>query len=209
MNPYQDTTGKLNSALRSGKNQAIQKQAGMDTKKWTEQITEITSLFKTEFGHLTAAELNWKSDGKTWSIAQNMDHLIVINGTYYSVIDSVRKGNYKLPWFGKVGFLVNFFGKFLLKFVQPDRKRKIKTFTIWEPKKSNIDGAIVSEFEKQQSRLKEFIQRCEDLLDARIVIFSPANRNIVYTLETAFDIIVTHERRHLEQAREVYKLQFG
>ena len=31
-----------------------------------------------------------------------------------------------------------------------------------------------------------------------------ANKNIVYKLETAFDIIVTHEERHFEQAKEVW-----
>jgi hypothetical protein len=31
---------------------------------------------------------------------------------------------------------------------------------------------------------------------------SPANRNMVYTLERAFDIIVVHERRHFQQAME-------
>jgi hypothetical protein len=37
------------------------------------------------------------------------------------------------------------------------------------------------------------------------IISSPANKNIEYKLETAFDIIVAHEKRHLEQAREVLK----
>ncbi len=32
---------------------------------------------------------------------------------------------------------------------------------------------------------------------------------IVYKLQTAFDIIVAHEKRHLEQAREVMKNQFS
>ncbi len=32
---------------------------------------------------------------------------------------------------------------------------------------------------------------------------SPANPNIVYTLEKAFEIIVMHEIRHLEQAKRV------
>jgi hypothetical protein len=36
---------------------------------------------------------------------------------------------------------------------------------------------------------------------------APAARVIVYRLETAFDIIVAHERRHFEQAKEVYLLQ--
>ncbi len=35
---------------------------------------------------------------------------------------------------------------------------------------------------------------------------SPANKNIIYTLETAFDIIVTHEQRHLAQAKEVLEM---
>jgi hypothetical protein len=42
-------------------------------------------------------------------------------------------------------------------------------------------------------------------LNGKTVIASPASKMIVYTLDTAFDIIVTHERRHLEQAREVLR----
>jgi hypothetical protein len=40
-------------------------------------------------------------------------------------------------------------------------------------------------------------------LEKGTVISSPANKYIVYKLETAFDIIVAHEERHLEQAKEV------
>lgn len=47
------------------------------------------------------------------------------------------------------------------------------------------------------------IKNSEDLLVNGIVISSPANKNIVYKLETAFNIIVTHEQRHFEQAKEV------
>ncbi len=61
-------------------------------------------------------------------------------------------------------------------------------------------------FTAQQSLLKENIQSCSDLLDQGVVISSPANRIIVYKLDRAFDIIATHERRHLEQARELKQL---
>jgi hypothetical protein len=61
-------------------------------------------------------------------------------------------------------------------------------------------------FEKHQSELKKLIEDSSDLLDKSTIISSPANRNIVYKLETAFDIIVTHERRHFEQAKEIEKL---
>jgi hypothetical protein len=48
------------------------------------------------------------------------------------------------------------------------------------------------------------IQSSSKLLEYKTVISSPANRNIVYKLETAFDIIVAHEFRHFEQAKEVW-----
>ncbi|HTB31527.1 MAG TPA: DinB family protein [Bacteroidia bacterium] len=175
----------------------------MNTEKWTNKTDEVTNRFRKMFGELTTEQLNWKPNTQTWSIAQNMDHLIVINETYYPVIKSVREGTYKVPFIGKIGFMVNSIGKMILNAVEPTRKKKIKTFPIWEPSKSAIDGDILKRFEKHQSELKEMIKSSHDLLDKGTVISSPANKNIVYKLETAFDIITTHEQRHLEQAKEV------
>jgi hypothetical protein len=167
------------------------------------QIDETTQNFKASFGSLTSVQMNWKPNPETWSIAQNIDHLIVINETYYPVIQAVRQGTYTLPFIGKIGFMVSFIGNMILKSVQPDRKRKIKTFPIWEPSTSEIPEGILGRFENHQSELKKLMEISKDLIERRTVISSPANRNIVYKLETAFDIIIIHERRHLEQAKEV------
>ena len=115
----------------------------------------------------------------------------------------MREGKYKTPFTAKLGFMVNFLGKMILDAVHPDRKKKMKTFPIWEPAKSEIGGDILTRFEKHQNELKDLIIGCKDLLEKGVVISSPANKNIVYKLETAFDIITTHEQRHLEQAREL------
>jgi hypothetical protein len=45
-----------------------------------------------------------------------------------------------------------------------------------------------------------------EFVERDVVISSPANRNIVYKLKTAFDIIMSHEQRHFEQAKEVLNL---
>ena len=175
----------------------------MDTSRFTNKIDETTIGFKQSFGNLSAQQLNFKPHAETWSTAQNIDHLIVINQTYYPVIKSLREGNYKTPFIAKLGFMVNFLGKMILGSVQPDRKRKMKTFPIWEPATSEISADILIRFEKHQTELKNMITGCRDLLEKGTIISSPANKNIVYKLETAFDIVVTHEQRHLEQAREV------
>jgi hypothetical protein len=174
------------------------------TNHWTDQIDDVTASFNNAFGQLTQEQLNQKPDPTAWSIAQNIDHLIVINSTYYPIIKQVKENRYQLPWLGKIGFLVSFLGKAILRSVQPDRKTRTKTFPIWEPAKSDIGSDILVRFAEHQERLKQMIISCADLLQTGTIISSPANKNIVYKLETAFDIIVAHERRHFEQAKEVY-----
>ena len=173
---------------------------------WTTTLNNITKLTLTEFGSLTSEQLNWKPNSNTWSIAQNLDHLIVVNETYYPVLASLKAGTYKTPFIAKIGFMVSFLGKTVLKAVQPDRKNKIKTFPIWEPTTSNVISDILNRFQIHQNDLIQKIEDAKGLAENGVVISSPANRNIVYKLKTAFDIIVSHEQRHFEQAKETLQL---
>lgn len=173
---------------------------------WTNQINETTEGFVKNFDSLTPEQLNWKPNANTWSIAQNIDHLIVINETYFPILADLKAGTYKRPFMAKLGFMVSFFGKTVLNAVQADRKKKIKTFPIWEPTTSHISSDIIDRFVKHQTALQQQIKASDYLVKKGTVIASPANKNIVYTLETAFDIIVTHEQRHLAQAKEVLEM---
>lgn len=175
-------------------------------KNWTATLDNITKQSQTEFGGLTTEQLNWKPNSGTWSIAQNIDHLIVVNETYYPVLTSLKDETYKTPFIAKIGFIVSFLGKTVLKAVQPDRRKKMKTFPIWEPSESKVGDDILKRFEVHQNELKQKIENAKELVERGIVISSPANRNIVYKLETAFDIIVSHEQRHFEQAKEILSL---
>lgn len=174
---------------------------------WKKEIQETTQAFKEAFGGLSPAELNWQPNPGVWSVAQNMDHLITINHTYFPMVEDVRKGTFPLPFHGKFPFMVNLLGNFILKSVEPERKRKMKTFPIWEPAQSQIEGDILSRFEKHQKELAGWMESCGDLIDKRQVIHSPASKVIVYSLERAFDIITTHEKRHLNQAKETFAMK--
>lgn len=179
----------------------------MKSDRWSIELDVITHSFKSEFSALNADQLNWKPNAQQWSIAQCIHHLIVVNESYYPVLDQIRSKTYYTPRYGKIGFLTKFFGKTVLAAVQPDRRKKMKTFPIWEPAISLVRSDILDQFEKHQQELKQLIASSVDLLEEGSVISSPANRMIVYKLETAFDIIVAHEKRHLEQAREVNQLR--
>lgn len=175
----------------------------MDTARWTGKLDALTAAFTSEFGHLDTIHLVQSPAAGKWSIAQNIDHLIVINSSYFPTFDQLLSGTYQGSWLGKIPFMVRWLGNFIYKSVLPERSNKIKTLPMWEPGNEVPGGGILERFQKHQEELKYYISKCAPLLDSGVVISSPANRNIVYTLEQAFDILVTHEERHLEQAREV------
>jgi len=167
------------------------------------QIDQITKKFVNSFAPLNGEQLNWKPGSGTWSIAQNIEHLIIVNESYYPVIESIRHIDYTPPFISKLNFIVSLFGKIILKSVSPERHRKTKTFPIWEPAVSEISPDILKRFENHQEALKKIVTNSIDLISNGIIISSPANKNVVYKLETAFEIIVNHEQRHYNQAKEV------
>jgi hypothetical protein len=117
---------------------------------WISQIDQTTQEFVKHFGTLTDEQLNYKPNPNSWSIAQNIDHLITINESYFPSLMSLRNGDYRLPFMAKIGFMVSLFGKMILKSVNPDRQKKITTFPIWEPQSSNISPDILEQFVQQQ-----------------------------------------------------------
>ena len=70
----------------------------------------------------------------------------------------------------------------------------------------NLPGNIMESFKEAQAQLLDFIESCRHLLEKNTIISSPANKNIVYSLENAFEIIISHEKRHFNQAKEVLAL---
>jgi hypothetical protein len=179
----------------------------MDTSEWMQELDTVTQSIKNDFGGISQERLNWKPDASVWSVGQIIDHLIVINNTYFPIFNQLEANQYNFVWFGKITFLPRFFGNLILKSVSPDGGKKMKTLSIWEPSKSQIDIEVIQKFIECQQELKNHIRKSSVLLDQGVVISSPANRIIVYKLETAFEIIVNHEQRHLQQAKELMQLR--
>jgi len=173
--------------------------------RWTLHIEKVTTDFLREFGSLTPFELNWKPKPNAWSIAQNIDHLIMINDSYFRTVHALRDGEYKPHFLAKFGFIVERVGQYILDEVQPYPVKKVKTFPIWQPSDA-ADSAIFQKFEHHQDLLIQLIRDSYELLDREAVISSPANRLIVYKLSTAFDIIIAHEKRHFAQCQDVFNL---
>lgn len=173
---------------------------------WPEEIDQNTHLVKELFLDLNEDQLNAKPNQNTWSIAQNLEHLVVINESYYPILKELHHKTYKAPLHAKLPLLVSFFGKFVFNSVAPDRRKKMKTFPIWEPSHSAVVAGIVDRFIQHQEELKKVMIEAHAFTANNVVIHSPASKVIFYELATAFDIIVAHEKRHINQAKELLEL---
>lgn len=168
---------------------------------WQMEIATISWEFDNLLEDLSPSEINLKPRPNSWSIGENLSHLIRVNESYYPIFDQLLAGNYEPPLLGKVGFLANFFGNLLYRAMSS--KGKTKTFAIWEPVQSEIGVDIGKEFNRHQMDLSAYIQKLDPFIETGTIIHSPVNRLLVYPLDKAIDVIIAHEKRHLEQSKGI------
>lgn len=158
--------------------------------------------FQSTFGNLAPDLLNLKPNADSWSIAQIMEHLIITNESYYPLFGRIKASKNEVPWIGKLPFIPGVIGKMIADSLRPETKRKTKTFKIWEPQPSVIPD-ILTRFEKHHLSLIQEIKTMEPYFNKGIVISSPVNKYVVYSLDKAIEIMIVHEQRHYQQACEV------
>ena len=174
---------------------------------WHTEIDKTTKNFISNFGGLDLKQLNWKPNTKSWSIAQVVDHLLKTNESYFIIPDKMKSEDFKPSLLSKTNFFPKFFGKLILKGVDPNTKRKVKTGGVFEPAQSNLQPDIIEKFNSSQKQLHEFLDNNAEDIKNRKVIPSPLNKHIVYHFDTVIDIIVNHQKRHFNQAMRVLKNQ--
>ena len=158
----------------------------------TDAVEQECSLFQQDI-------LEARPQPESWSAAEVIEHIVAVNTSYFPLFDALISGTYRVPWIAHIGFVPGMFGRMILNSVRPENKRKTSTLRIWQPVPGAHEAQIASQFRQHQNTLKEYLKALEPFLERNMIINSPANRNIVYPLSTALEIVVTHEERHLDQ----------
>ena len=175
--------------------------------KLIDEAKAITEDARKTFGHLSAEQLNWKPSAESWSVAQCLEHLIVINSGYFPIIKKLVRGEYKHSLKERLPVLPKVFGKLVINAVKPEAQRKIKASTKFEPSKSAIDAQIVNKFVEHQQEVIEHMKMTENLNLNKIIITSPVASLVTYSLLDAHKIVVLHEQRHIAQAKRVMETE--
>jgi len=171
------------------------------------EIEKISGEAKKIFGHLNAEQINWKPSETSWSVGQCFDHLIKINSAYFGEFESIIKGEKKQKFWETYSPLSGFFGNLMFKSLSPKAERKLKAPKIARPSASNISPTIIEDFVNHQAELADKIRQTENLETKKIIITSPFIKAITYSLFDGYRIIVTHEKRHFQQAERVKQME--
>lgn len=175
-------------------------------KIWFNRLDAVTKHVENEFGSLSHEQLNWKLAVENWSITEVLEHLNMVNASYEQIFTDAANGTSDMGFTSKIGIVVNFLDDMIYKSVEPTRAKRMKTFPVWEPTQSDVSIEVIKDFRKHQEAIKKLIKDNKSLLEKDIVIPSPANRYIVYKLRKAVEIVVSHEERHLNQAKEIFAM---
>lgn len=172
-------------------------------KDWIQRIDKNTSLFKENFEQLSSDELSWKSDQDSWSIGQIIEHIILINESYFEVFEKLKTGSLKVPFTARFKFANSFFIKLLSHATEPSRQKKMKTMNLWNPGKAEISKDVFERFSSNQKTLKDYISGLEKHIKNKSIIYSPMFKGITFPVDEFIEELVNHELRHFNQAKGV------
>lgn len=170
---------------------------------WQMELTQLTWKFDKLLRDFDLTRLNQKPAPQHWSPLEIIHHLILVNTSYFPTFDQLAENVHKSPIMAKIPFIGKKMGQMILEATK--KPQKIKTFKTWEPSRSTYNNDLLAAFSRQQDELSGYIQDLDHLLDQNIMIRSPAKDWIIYSLDDAFEIIISHEKRHLNQLEKILK----
>lgn len=169
-----------------------------------DDLRQVADDARGSFGSLNVEQLNWKPSEKEWSVAQCFDHLIVTHSMYFPLFERIENGSTTQSFWEKHSPLSGFFGRFLIKSLDPKNLKKLKTTSKAKPSSSEINGAIIERFCEHQRQMIEHLQKLPaDIDPVKMIITSPLMGFVTYSLDDAFTFLPMHCRRHFNQAKRV------
>ena len=155
------------------------------------------------FGRLDERQLNWKAEAARWSVAQCFDHLLNANREMFQGIDAAIDGSRPRTVWQRMPVLPRLFGWVMVTSQKPEVTRKYTAPRQIIPSSSAIDPGIIERFVAQQEEAAARMRSLDPGAAARTIMVSPFVSFITYSVLDGCRLMVTHERRHFEQARRV------
>jgi len=164
-------------------------------------VQSIIRKVQTEFVPLGEEMLNWKERPDRWSILECLEHLNKYSQFYNTeltkAIDSAQRES------GTVESKSTWLGRKFIRMMHPDNSAKQKTFARMNPSQGTLDGTTIERFLKHQEDLLKLIHKSGIVNINRNYVPVEFMKLLKMNLGDAFQFVIVHERRHIEQAGKV------
>jgi hypothetical protein len=164
-----------------------------------EDVARETTL---TFAPLDARQLNWRPDPTRWSVAQCFEHLVTSNRLMRQQAEAALDPRMPRSLWQRLPVVPGLLGPVMVRSLAPQPSRKFKAPAAAVPTTSDIPPEILQRFVDQQRELAQWVRTLDDER-AHVTMISPFAKVISYSVHDGLRIIVTHNRRHVEQARRV------
>lgn len=151
-------------------------------------------------GRLTDSQLNWAPPDGGWSVGQVFEHLLLVDSLYLPKMNALVTGS--APAASPQPWRPSFFGKLMLKAIDPANPGKTSSPRIFRPGPAPRPG-VVAAFLDQLAEYRTILVRGSRADWNRLRLSSPVAAIIRVNLGDAYATIVQHAERHVNQVRRV------
>ena len=178
-----------------------------------EELREYESMFRAAqrdvhglVDGLDDGQFNWRPGENAWSVAECLDHLVVMGAAMLPKIDEGIALARERGWRSDGPFRHGAIGNWFVRAVGPSesaRKRKFKAPRLYTPTSNHSISRLLTAFTESQDRYIERVHAANGYDLARVKIASPVTRLIRFSLGQWFALLAGHQQRHFLQAQEV------
>ncbi|HAI77092.1 MAG TPA: hypothetical protein DCM08_12680 [Microscillaceae bacterium] len=171
-------------------------------------LKKLQDEVKQQYGALSLAQLNWKPNAKSWSIAEILQHLLLLYKDYQVQITQILQNDRPPQTEGHTPHKRTFFGKLMYWLVSPKATNKIPAPKLVQPTpNSHFDLQIYHQYLTVLDQViaagEQIAKRHIDLNKTKVS--SPVSGVIRFNLGEYFRIEAYHHRRHFQQGQRVMK----
>ena len=150
---------------------------------------------------LTDEQFTWRPGQDSWSIAECLDHLNATARVYLpsldeGIADAIRRGVY-----AEGPFKYNWLGRLSVRF--SDMRVRLKASEDVQPGTGRTRREILAAFRAYQVQYIDRLRQANGVDLARARVRMPVGSWLRIPLGSGFALMISHSRRHLEQARRV------
>ncbi len=152
---------------------------------------------------LDEERFNWRPDERSWSVAQCLDHLNVANRLYVESMGNAVEAAQRRGAMRRGPLQPGFLGRWFVRSLDPSSRRRLPAPREIVPAARKSRDEVGEEWTCVQGQVRDLLQQAAplDLNGTRFV--NPFLPLVRFSVGTGFQVIETHERRHLQQARRV------